>query len=226
MNLGVPTLGAMSLYFLVGYLASLSGLILSLDIKTTFYTELFGAMQKSPVASLVVAAPFVLLFGIFINTFRIAIVRHLMKRQTYDFGCLPAPLIGELRGVIAAQLHMREEEVSFGSDRDFEAARQLLMPDGDEYVIRARWLYDLFENTLLLALYSVIVILYRFIVFDLQAADWALLICSLFGGLFSVIAMPDLKKLYTMSEVSLVLKNRQASVTKSSAGNGVKKHEV
>lgn len=224
MNLGVPTLGAMSLYFLVGYLASLSGLILSLDIKTTFYTELFGAMQKSPVASLVVAAPFVLLFGIFINTFRIAIVRNLMKRQAYEFNAVPAPLRAELRGIIAAQLHVREEEVSFGSDRDFETTRQLLMPEGDEYVIRARWLYDLFENTLLLALYSVIVILYRFIVFDLQAADWALLICSLFGGLFAVTAMPHLRKLYTMSEVSLLLKNSQASGTKSSIGNGVKNH--
>ena len=218
MNFGVPTLGAMSLYFLVGYLASLSGLILSLGIKTAFYTDLFGAMQKSPVASLVIAAPFVLLFGIFINTFRIAIVRHLMKRQAYEFDCLPGPLRVVLREVIAAQLHIKEEEVSFSSDRDFEAAKQLLIPDGDEYVIRARWLYDLFENTLLLTLYSVIVILYRLIVFDLQAADQALLICSLFGGLFSVIAMPHLRKLYTLSEVSLLLKNRSALGGKTSAG--------
>jgi len=225
MNLGVPTLGAMSLYFLVGYLASLSGLILSLDIKTVFYTEVFGAMQKSPVASLVVAAPFVLILGIFINTFRIAIVRHLMKRQAYDFDCLSAPLKAEVRGVIAAQLHMREEDVSFSSDREFDTTKQLLIPDGDEYVIRARWAYDLFENTLLLAAFSVIVILYRLIVFELQAADWALLICSAFGGLFSIIGMPHLRKLYTLSEVSLLLKNRLALGCKTSAGKGEEKED-
>ena len=223
MNLGVPTLGAMSLYFLVGYLASLSGLILSLDIKTAFYTELFGAMQKSPVASLVVAAPFVLIFGIFINTFRTAIVRYLMKRQSYDFSCLPAPLRDEVKGVIAAQLHIREDDVSFSSDREFETTKQLLIPDGDEYVIRARWLYDLFENTLLLAAFSVTVIVYRLIIFELQAADWALLICSGFGALFSIIPMPHLRKSYTLSEVSLLLKNRQALATKSGPGKGEKK---
>jgi hypothetical protein len=46
MNLGVPTLGAMSIYFLVGYLASLSGLILSLDIKTAFYTSYSGLCRN------------------------------------------------------------------------------------------------------------------------------------------------------------------------------------
>jgi hypothetical protein len=225
MNLGVPTLGAMSLYFLVGYLASLSGLILSLDIKTAFYTELFGAMQRSPVASLVVAAPFVLIFGVFINTFRTAVVRYLMKRQAYDFDCLPAPLRVEVQGVIAAQLHMREGDVNFSSDREFESTKQLLMPDADEYTIRARWLYDFFENTLLLAVFSMIVILYRLIIFELQAADWALLLCSAFACLFSIIPMPHLKKLYTMSEVSLLLKNRQVLRGETSGGKGDEKQE-
>jgi hypothetical protein len=180
-------------------------------------------MQKSPVASLVVAAPFVLILGIFINTFRTAIVRYLMKRQSYDFSCLPAPLRDEVKGVIAAQLHIREDDVSFSSDREFETTKQLLIPDGDEYVIRARWLYDLFENTLLLAAFSVTVIFYRLIIFELQAADWALLICSGFGALFSIIPMPHVRKSYTLSEVSLLLKNRQALATKSGPGKGEKK---
>lgn len=104
MNFEGPVLGSMSLYFLVGYFASLSALMLSSSIKTTFYTQVFSAIEISPIASFVAAAPFVLLLGIFINVVRVTITRVLIRRRVYQLDALPEAFLGDLKLSIATQL--------------------------------------------------------------------------------------------------------------------------
>ena len=214
MNIGIPTLGSVSLYFLVGYLSSLCAVMLSVGIRTPFSSRVFDAVQKSPVTSLLIAAPFVLLLGVFVNMFRAAIVRLLIKRQSYDFTTLPEILMEALKQAIAMQLSIDEDEVNLHNDRHFETTKQLLLPEMDEYIIRARWLHDFFENTVLVASFCLIVLAFRATVFGLKEVDWVLLLGSGFAGFFAIVFIPYLRKAYTISEVSLVVRNHRSGQAK------------
>ncbi len=166
--------------------------------------------QKSPVISLLIGAPFVVLLGIFVNMFRITIIRILIRKQTYNLSALPEVLMEALKLTIATQLSIDQGQVNFQNDRHFETTKQLLLPEMDEYAIRARWLHDLFENVVVVVSFSLIVLAFRAMVFGLKGVDWALVLVSVFAGFIAVISIPYLRRGYTISEVSLVVKSHRS----------------
>jgi len=216
----------MSLYFLVGYFASLSALMLSVSIKTQFYTQIFSAFERSPIVSFLAAVPFVLLLGIFVNLVRLAVTGTLIRRRTYQFDALPEAFLEALKLSIATQLSINEDQVDLRNDRHFETTKQLLLPETDEYEIRARWLHDLFENMLLVGCFSVIVVAFRALVFNLGGMDWALLIGNGVVGVFAAASIPYFRRAYTISESSLVVnKHKSRSLNWSPHGDDVQGEE-
>lgn len=163
-------------------------------------------MNDSPVTSLLIAIPFVVLLGIFVNIFRIAIFRLLFKKLTYNLLALPQVLLETLKFTVANQLSIDQSQVDFRNDQQFETTRQLLLPEMDEYSIRSRWLHDLCENVVMLVGYALIVLIFRAIVFNLEGIDWALILSPFFIGCVALISLPNLRNDYTISEASLVVK--------------------
>lgn len=200
----------MSLYFLVGYLTSFTSVMLSTGVRTPFYSQILEAVQKFPVTSLLIAAPSVVLLGIFVNIFRVAIIRLLIKRQSYNFSALPDILKEALILAIATQLSIDQNQVKLHNDHQFLITKQVLLPEMDEYVIRAHWIHDLFENVVLVASFSLIVLVFRAIVFEMKGLDWVLVLGNALVGLLAIISMPYLRRNYTVSEVSLVTKSHRS----------------
>ena len=110
---------------------------------------------------------------------------------------------------IASQLSIDQGQVNLKNDLHFETTKYLLIPELDEYAIRARWLHDLFENVVIVVSFSLIVLVFRAIVFGLKEVDWSLLLVSVFTGFIAFISMPYLRRDYTISEVSLVVKKHR-----------------
>jgi hypothetical protein len=199
----------MSLYFFVGYLTSFWAVMLSVGIRTQFYAQLSEAVQKAPVVSLLIAAPFVVILGIFVNMFRLAIIRVIIKRHTYNFSAVPEILKETLKLTIATQLSIDQDQVNLQNDRHFEITKLLLLPEMNEYAIPARWLHDLFENVVVVMTFSLIILAFRAKVFGLEMIDWALILGSFFAVFIAVFSLHYLRRNYTTSEVSVVVKNHK-----------------
>lgn len=197
--------GSTSLNFLVGYFAFISGLLLLHTVKTPLYSEIANVLKVTPLSSLIAASPFVVLLGIFINHARIVLNRTLFHRSTYQLNRLPPQLQNSLRHRIAIGLGVAETAIDFNQDHQFEDAKLIIQPMYDEYSIRARWLHDFLECSLLISGFSIIVLAFRSIAYPFGGLEWTLLIGYFSIGIVALAAKPKLQLNFTMAESAMMI---------------------
>jgi len=205
MNLGVFSLGIVSLYVLTGSFACLILSLLAISARIPFYAEIISAFDKAPIVSLVITIPFVALLGIFTDAARLLIAQTLLKRPLYEFDNLVPSVKSLAVRAIGETLHIKPGDVDLDSGMHFLSARQVLVPSFDEYKNQDRWLYDFFQNSLVISVFALLIVAARSLAFPLGGLDWGVVIICGMTALVFGIRLKSLKKAYTLHEVSLVI---------------------
>lgn len=206
--------GSTALNFLVGYYGFLSALLLLHTVKTPLYSEITEVLKATPLSSLIAASPFVVLLGIFINHARIILNRILLHRPTYQLEKLPPKLQNALRRRIAIELGVEEADINFNQDSQFEDVKLIIQPKYDEYSIRARWLHDFLECSLLISGFSLIVLAFRSLAYPFGGLEWTLLIGYFSLGTVAFASKPKLRLSFTLAESAMIIEETQIAIEK------------
>jgi len=213
MNFTLPSLGVVSLYILTGFFASVIFILLALSARTPFYAQIISTVEKSPIVSLIVTIPFMMLLGVFTDALRFLLAGLILKRSVYCFDALLPPLKSLAVRAISETLQIKPEEVQLDFDLQFLSTRQILLPDFDEYKSHDRWLHDLFQNNIVISVFAFLVVAARWLAFPVGSFDWAIIIICGIGAYVFLLRLKSLKRSYTLHEVNLVIhQSRQVNV--------------
>ena len=213
MNYSFSSFGVVSLYMLTGFFGSLIFMSLAVSTATPFYEGIFDAVENSPIASVLVSIPVVVLLGILIDAGKFLVVYKLLKKRIYSFETLDSQLKERAVRVISETIHIRPNEVQMDSDLQLLTTRLLLLPHFEVYKNHDRWLHDLFENLVVTSVFGLFVVFSRLVFFSLSGFDWAIiLICGLGGSVF-MLRLNSLRKSYTLLEVNQVIHQASSEQT-------------
>lgn len=101
------------------------------------------------------------LLGIFINHARVILNQNLLHRPTYLLDKLPQRLQISLIKLISRELSVELAEIELRHDLQFKDAKLIIQPQFDEHSIRARWLHNFLECSILISGFSLIVLAFR-----------------------------------------------------------------
>ena len=212
MNANQMITGRYSLFFLVGYFASICLFFLNSSVKTPFYLSISSTIRQSPLVSLIASVPCIYIVGIIIDSIKDAIHKRLLKNSPYNSENLPEAVIDSLDMIAEDELNL-EKGVSF--DFKLSALKNILLPDYDIYKIQQKWLHDFLQNVMLMSLLSLFVVFCRFIAFSWDHMDWIIIISSISISIVSYSRLHDLKMSYTSIILGLVLSEFSSQLQKT-----------
>jgi hypothetical protein len=213
--LSAPT----ALHFLVGYYAFISALLLLHTIRTPFYIEITTVLKATPLASLVAAAPFALLLGIFINNARKILNQFLLHRPTYQLDVIPEKLKKKLIFLISRELDVACKTIDLKQDLQFKLTKIIILPEFEEYSIHKRWLHDFLECSFYISIFSLIVLLFRALAGPYNGLEWSLLIGYFSISLVAIASFSKLRVDYTLAEAATILAKKQYETAENANGN-------
>ncbi|HSC21300.1 MAG TPA: hypothetical protein VLC07_06190, partial [Solirubrobacterales bacterium] len=153
--------------------------------------------------SAILGAPLVFMVGVLVHLLRSAVLRHLFRQGPYNLSVLSAAEMDLLRCTARAALPRGLGSIANNGLEEFEQLQAQLDPEFNPYQAHERWLYDLLEDLVPIALFAGIVVLCRAIAFSLMGLDWVVLASAIAVVLVAGLSIPRLRREFTFREVSL-----------------------
>lgn len=201
MHFDISSNARISRDFLIGYFTVFNSLLLSISIKTSYYTGILITIKQFPLSSFIISSPLILLLGMFTHVIAKRIAINLLNIGEYNFSSLPKKYADILKMVITAKLSLDSEKNHVLSDEYFNKSK-LIITDGEDIKINySKWKYDIFLSFCLITIISFIVIGFRGLLFNLSDIDWLVFLGNLIVFLISIASLPKLRAKYTLSEV-------------------------
>lgn len=199
--------GSLSFYFLAGYLTLIVGLILIFTSKTPVYGEVASSLAYIPLSTILAASPLALIIGVVVDHARRTINTSLLKRSRYAIGMEGAKHYEELLlQLINDSLHGQGQERATLTEDEYLNVRPLLLPGFDEYSVISRWVHDLLDITIFLAVLTEAILLFRWLVNTSGAVEFYLFLIMAIAACFSIVAQKQLRLIFTQNEIALIIK--------------------
>lgn len=205
MDIRKSILGRPSYFYSVGFFAILNALPLLYTVKTPLYSQVSSLIKATPLSSVLAASPGLFILGILINQARIIIKKYLFRTNIYRITNLSEPSKEAIEKSILEALKISKEEVDLKTDFHFEEAKLLMMPLFDHYTIVYRWINDFLENTILISVFSLLIIGFRAIGYSFEGIEFILMEICLVVIIVSSVSIIGLPKKYTIAETSIFL---------------------